>query len=133
MIHKYSTFFRWINVVVDYLILNIALFVSLTFANTEAIWMDIYDYRLIILLLNLGWFYCSHIFEIYSYILKRDAVPTIIATIAALGLYSVFALIFKVVLPHLPVSTLALFSYYVLFPALIISWRFAFLILRKHS
>nr|WP_242918052.1 undecaprenyl-phosphate glucose phosphotransferase [Pontibacter liquoris] len=120
------------NVIVDYFLLNLTLYIAFLIKDPDAQLMDIYDYRLIILLLNLSWFYCSSIFEIYNYILKRDALPTLTANIASLGLLVSISVVLKVALPQISISKTSLLVFCVLFPIITLSWRFLFLLLRKY-
>lgn len=132
MAHKYSTLFRWINVVVDYTLLNGTLYMSFLMANQSLAWMDVYDYRLTILLLNFCWFFSSNIFDIYSHILKRDAIPVMMANTASLCMFILMAIIIKLVLPYIYIPPTPFIYYFALFPTLTLLWRFSFLVLRKH-
>ncbi|WP_162052628.1 undecaprenyl-phosphate glucose phosphotransferase [Pontibacter pamirensis] len=132
MAHKYSTLFRWVNVVVDYILLNGTLYASFLMADHYLVWVDVYDYRLTILLLNFCWFFCSTTCDIYRNVLKRDAVPTMTANIAALCIFIFLASVIKILLPYVYIPPTPFIYYFALFPALLLSWRFSFLLLRKH-
>lgn len=133
MAHKYATIFKWINVVVDYALLNGTLYFSFLMTDNSMAWMDVYDYRLTILLLNFCWFYGASIFNIYSNLLKREAVPILSANIASLCIFTTLAILIKLSLPYIYVPPTPFIYYFALFPILILSWRFTFLLLRKHS
>ncbi|MFD3002751.1 undecaprenyl-phosphate glucose phosphotransferase [Pontibacter toksunensis] len=133
MAHKYSTLFRWVNVVVDYILLNGTLYASFLMADHNLAWMEVYDYRLTILLLNFCWFFSSSVLNIYSHILKRDAVPTMALNITALCVFIFLAIIIKLILPNIYLPPTPFIYYFALFPALVLTWRFMFLLLRKHK
>ena len=132
MANKYSTLFKWINIIVDYFILNASLYACFIFANPYSDWSQDYDLRLIFLLMNLSWFFCSSVFEVYESILKRNALPTLTANIAALGLHATVAVTFKFTLPHLEISAFSVISFLALFAPAAMVWRTSFLMLRKY-
>jgi putative colanic acid biosysnthesis UDP-glucose lipid carrier transferase len=133
MINKYATLFKCINLVGDYLLLNIVLYVCLHMAYPAASLFQLHDVRLTFLLLNLTWFFSSTIFEVYANILKRDALPTITANVAALGLNATVAGALKFALPELGISIWVLVSFILVFSAFAMIWRTAFLTLRKYK
>lgn len=128
MAHKYSTFFKWVNVVADYFLLNILLYVIM---QQMVIWIDGYDIRLIMLLFNLSWFFCSEIFGIYNNILTRDAISTLTANISTLALFAALGMVFNFIQPELFISTAFLFNFSILFAAALLSWKVGFLMLRR--
>ncbi|NEM97734.1 undecaprenyl-phosphate glucose phosphotransferase [Pontibacter burrus] len=132
MVHKYATLFRWLNIIVDYMLLNGMFYISFLIAEYPLVWVDVYDYKLTLLLLNFCWFYSSSVFNIYSHILKRDSVPIINSNIAALTIFIIIAAIIKLVLPDLYVPPTPFIYYFALFPTLVLAWRFMFLLLRKY-
>ncbi|WP_439882566.1 undecaprenyl-phosphate glucose phosphotransferase [Pontibacter sp. MBLB2868] len=131
MAHKYSTLFKWINVIIDYAILNLALYACFALADRNLMWREVYDYRLTIILLNFCWFYSSSVLNVYKQILKRGAGPLMSANIASLCLFILMAAIIKLVVPDLYIPPTPFIYYFSLFPALILIWRFTFLLLRK--
>ncbi|MCX2741232.1 undecaprenyl-phosphate glucose phosphotransferase [Pontibacter anaerobius] len=133
MAHKYSTLFKWINVVVDYFLLNGTLYFCFILADNELIWAEVYDYRLTIVLLNFSWFYSSNICNVYSQILKRNAAPVMSANVAALCVFISLSAAIKLLLPHFYIPPTPFIYYFVLFPAFIIGWRLSFLLYRKYK
>ncbi len=117
----------------DYAILNGTLYLAFIMADYDFGWVDVYDYKLTILLLNFCWFYSSHIFDVYSHLLKREAVPIMGANIGALCLFTLVAIIIKIILPGLYIPPTPFIYYFALFPILILSWRFSFLLMRKYK
>ncbi|MEJ8800552.1 undecaprenyl-phosphate glucose phosphotransferase [Pontibacter sp. H249] len=133
MTNRYSTLFRWINVVVDYILLNLTLYFCFLLADIDLAWSNVYEQRLTIVLLNFCWFYSSNIFGIYNYILRRDAVPVMSANISALCVFIAMAAVIKLTLPHIYIPPTPYLYYFSLFPALILLWRTLFLLLRKYN
>ena len=133
MANKYATLFKWINVLVDYILLNGTLYFSFVLAKRNVVWLDVYDYRLTILLLNFCWFYSSTNLKIYSYILTREAARIMNANVACLCIFIVLAFVIKLIIPHLYVPPTPFIYYFALFPFFILSWRLAFLFIRKYK
>ncbi len=132
MTYKYATLFRWVNVVNDYFLLNLALYLSFLLDSPAAFWAAASDnYRLNFLLLNLFWFYSSSMVKLYDHVLVRDAIPTMYASIKALLMFILTPFTVMLLLPnyHLPLEFLI--RSYVLFGFFIGSWKFTFLSIRK--
>jgi putative colanic acid biosysnthesis UDP-glucose lipid carrier transferase len=132
MAHKYTTLFRWINVVGDYILLNGTLYISYMMADQPLVWKEVYDFKLTILLLNFCWSYSSSLFGIYNYFLKRKAAPMITSSIAALSLFAILSLIIKFTLPYLYIPPSTFVYCFTVFPALVLFWRSSFLLFRKY-
>jgi putative colanic acid biosysnthesis UDP-glucose lipid carrier transferase len=132
MAHKYTTLFRWINVVGDYILLNGTLYVSLIMEDHRPVWQEVYDYKLTILLLNFCWSYSSSLFGIYNHFLKRKAAPMMTASIAAISVFILLALIIKFTLPYLYIPPTIFVNCFTLFPGLLLVWRCSFLLFREH-
>lgn len=132
MAHKYTTLFRWINVVGDYILLNGTLYVSFIMVDHRPVWKEVYDYKLTILLLNFCWSYSSSLFGIYNHFLKRKAAPIMTASMAALSIFVMLALIIKYTLPYLYIPPAIFVNCFTLFPAMVLFWRFSFLLFRRY-
>ncbi|MEJ8802330.1 undecaprenyl-phosphate glucose phosphotransferase [Pontibacter sp. H249] len=132
MAQRYSTLFRWINVVVDYLLLNVTLYFCFLVADIDLEWSNVYDQRLTILLLNFCWFFSSNTFSVYKQLLKRDAVPVMNATLAALCIFVAMTLLVKLALPLLYIPPVPFVYYFAMFPVLLLIWKFSFLLVRKY-
>ncbi|QCR22608.1 undecaprenyl-phosphate glucose phosphotransferase [Pontibacter sp. SGAir0037] len=132
MAQKYSTLLRWINVVVDYSLLNGILCGSFFIAGIDVDWWNVYDSRLTILLLNFCWFFSTSISYDHSYMLKHKAALIINATIGSLLVFTTLAALLKYALPHLYVPPTPYLYFFILFPAFILSIRCFLLLLRKH-
>ncbi|WP_415837302.1 undecaprenyl-phosphate glucose phosphotransferase, partial [Pontibacter korlensis] len=112
--------------------LNSTLYVSFLLANVNFAWVDVYDYRLTIVLLNFCWFYSANVFQIYNNLLRREAVPIMSANVASLCLFISLSIVIKFILPHIYVPPTPFIYYFAAFPALVLTWRFSFLLLRRH-
>jgi putative colanic acid biosynthesis UDP-glucose lipid carrier transferase len=132
MAHQYTTLFRWIIVMVDYILLNGTLYISFILADPNPSWVNAHDYKLTILLLNFCWYFSSSFFGIYNHILKREAGPIMIANIAPLCVFMTLVVIIKFTLPYLYIPPTPFVYCFALFPVLIFAWRFTFLLLRKY-
>lgn len=133
MTYKYATLIKWINVVVDYLLLNLGLFIGFLLESHSAFWdIGADNYRLNFLLLNLFWFYSSTMVKLYDQVLLREAWPTLMASIKALLMYLITPIAVTLLLPnyHLPVESII--RSYILFSFFIISWKLTFLSIRKY-
>jgi putative colanic acid biosynthesis UDP-glucose lipid carrier transferase len=132
MAHKYTTLFKWINVVGDYILLNGTLYVAFIMVEHRPAWREAYDYKLTILLMNFCWSYSSSLFGIYNHFLNRKAAPMMTASFAALSIFLMLALIIKFTLPYLYIPPTIFVNCMTLFPALILVWRCSFLLFRDY-
>lgn len=130
--YKYATFFKGITVVMDYFLLNLALYLSFLLENPDSFWLSTSDNsRLYFIVLNLFWFYSSSLVQLYENIMVREAVPTIRVTILALMIYLLAPLTVTVLLPRFSLPIGFVVNSYGLFVFLIISWKMSFLFIRK--
>jgi putative colanic acid biosysnthesis UDP-glucose lipid carrier transferase len=132
MAHKYSTLFKWINVTGDYILLNGTLYLSFLMVDQRPVWKEVYDYKLTILLLNFCWSYSSSLFGIYNHFLNRKAGPMLSASMAALSIFLMLALMIKYTLPYLYIPPSIFINCLTLFPGLVLVWRSSFLLLRNY-
>ncbi|QMU27463.1 undecaprenyl-phosphate glucose phosphotransferase [Adhaeribacter radiodurans] len=132
MTHKYTTYFKWINIVFDYLILNICLFLALSFDGALSLSGHLSELnKLELLLLNLIWFYCAKLFGLYNNVLDRDALPTMKASILAIVVYFVGIYLLSLTFPLLDFTFTFLFVFQLSLFILLTSWKFYFLALRR--
>lgn len=133
MTYKYATFFKWITVVLDYFLLNLALFISfLVQSSGMSFWAEASGgIRVEFLLMNLFWFYCSSLVKLYDNILIRDALPTMKATITALAIYIMVPLILSFLFPEIRFSLNFIVHSFFLFSVLIMVVKLGFLYLRR--
>ncbi|WP_224999709.1 undecaprenyl-phosphate glucose phosphotransferase [Cesiribacter sp. SM1] len=133
MTYKYVTLFKWINVVTDYFLLNLSLYLSFMLVSPNSFWDSNSDiYRLVFLLLNLFWFYGSTLTNLYNNVLVRDAVATLIACLNATLIFIGTPLALSFVLPKYQLSLDFIFQAYILFTFSLIVWKVAFLFVRKY-
>jgi putative colanic acid biosysnthesis UDP-glucose lipid carrier transferase len=120
------------NVLIDYFLLNLALYVGFILENKVFIWTEVPDhYKLNFLLLNLFWFYSSTVVELYKDVLKRDADATIKATITSLLMFFATPIIIKLALPQLNFSNNFIIYFFILLAPSIVIWKTSFLLIRK--
>ncbi|RDC66122.1 undecaprenyl-phosphate glucose phosphotransferase [Adhaeribacter pallidiroseus] len=132
MTHKYTTYFKYINIAVDYLILNIAIVIALSIADNISLVKHISElYKLDFLLLNLFWFYCAKLFGLYNNILSRDAMPTMKATLLALVTYYIAIYSLNLAFPFLNLSSTFLIAFHSATSVLMPVWKFYFLAIRR--
>lgn len=133
MNYKYASFFKYIIVVSDYLILNLTLFIGYLMENpaTSLLSKEAEYFRLNFLVLNLFWFLCSTVVRLYDNIIKKDAIPTISATLAAMTMYFIAPFAMTFAIPNFNQSTKFVILSFVLFFLLICVSRLIFLAVRK--
>lgn len=132
MTYKYATLFKWINVVTDYFLLNLAFCLSFMLLSTNSFWSSASDsYRLYFLLLNLFWFFCSSLVRLYDSIMTRDAVSTLKAGIIGVSLFLVAPVTVTLLLPRSNLPVEFVFLAHILFVAFLMSWKFTFLAIRR--
>ncbi|QNF32314.1 undecaprenyl-phosphate glucose phosphotransferase [Adhaeribacter swui] len=132
MTQKYNTYFKWVNLFIDYLILNGALLFAVALDSNIPLASPISEgYKLEFLLLNLCWFYCARLFGLYSNILNRSALSTMKATILALVVYVMVIYVLNLAFPSLVLTFSSLSFFQVLFAILLPTWKFYFLALRR--
>lgn len=129
---KYATYIKWVNVAVDYTVLNIAL-IAVYFTKDLGTTLQSGSefFKLNILLLNLFWFYSSQIVKLYDNTLKRDAIPTIETTISCLILYLIILSALKLLFPMFIILGGQIFYFFLLFALLILVSKAFFLLLRR--
>ena len=132
MISKYSTLIKAINVMADFLILNSAFLVSLLIYQPDSVWGGLdAQHQLNFLLLNLVWFYCASLEELYRNIITRKADATIKSTLSALVVFGLISVAMMFFFPQLGFSTKLLAHFLSILYLLILFWKTSFLLLRK--
>jgi Undecaprenyl-phosphate glucose phosphotransferase len=133
MAQKYSTFFRVIHISLDYLLLNICLYVALLLEQQNfTLQLPNDEYKLLFCVLNLLWFFSTHVSGMYNHILKRDILPSVKATLISLIIFIGAPLVMKTILPS-AVLTHTFFLYISLvFLLLMLTWKSVYLMLRQY-
>lgn len=132
MIYRYGTLIKVINVVVDFLLLNVSFFIALViywpFDLSEG--LDA-QHGLNFLLLNLIWFYCGSMLGLYTSIITRKAETTVHITMTSLVIFALLTLGLLYSFPQLALSYALLAHFHALFSLLILFWKTYFLLVRK--
>lgn len=132
MQYKYSTFFRLLHSIVDYIGLNLCLFLSAFVIAPEAIETSIVpDFRFHFILINLFWFVGSTQARLYDQVLNTEAIPTIKKTLKALLIFVIAPLAANLIIPGLMVDFSYLISFLLIFSLAIVAWKVLFLSVRK--
>jgi putative colanic acid biosysnthesis UDP-glucose lipid carrier transferase len=133
MTYKYATFFKWITVIIDYMLLNLALYISfvIEYSGTSFMADASGNFGQYALLLNLLWFYASSLVKLYENILVREAIPTIKATIIALLIYLTIPLFLTFTFIGINFSLQFIVNSFILFSTLIFFGKISFLSIRK--
>ncbi|MBC5992526.1 undecaprenyl-phosphate glucose phosphotransferase [Pontibacter cellulosilyticus] len=132
MNYRYSKLSKGLNILIDFFLLNLALYAGFAFVHPDLIGQDITeDHKLDFLFLNLVWFYCSNVTNLYEDIFRRDAIPTINATLKALGLYLLIGLLLKLSLKQFDLPNSLITLSFVVFSVLLLSWKTLFLLIRR--
>ena len=132
MTYKYSTFFKVINVVTDYVLLNMAYSFCL-YAHQPENFIDSIQphHQLNFLLMNLCWFFCSNLLELYVNVIKRAADDTIRASVTALVMFSAVSIAVVFTFPQLELSFTLMIEFLILSIFLHMLWKVSFLLVRK--
>ncbi|WP_162056416.1 undecaprenyl-phosphate glucose phosphotransferase [Pontibacter pamirensis] len=132
MVHRYTTFSKALNLIIDFFLLNTVLYAGFVLENQQLIGQNITEsYKLDFLLLNLIWFYCANINKLYEDIFRRDAIPTIKLTIKSLALYLFIAVLLKLAMVQFDLSYTFTAYAFLLFAVLLLLWKTVFLLIRK--
>ncbi len=132
MTYKYATFFKWMNVIADYILLNLSFGLVFLVEIPGAFWEDASEnYRLNFLLLNLIWFYFSSLVGLYENVMIREAVPTVKVTITALVLYLLAGMGITAAFPIFSLTLSFVLSSFLLFTTLSMFIKISFLAIRK--
>jgi len=77
MVNKYSTFFKAINLFVDYLLLNISMLMVYVYLDRPTtIFINNKQYLPVVLVFNLIWLLSANITGLYEHVLNKDSVKT---------------------------------------------------------
>jgi len=135
MVHRYATFFKAINLTVDYLILNVSMIASyLILDNSLIAWINNKNYLPVVLVFNLIWLLSANITGLYEQVLNKDSVKTYRGVFQT---YLLFVCLICVTILII-IGTKAyfitreyLFYSIVLFGTLLALWKLIFLTIRR--
>jgi len=135
MIYRYATFFKTVNLTIDYIMLNLSMFLAYLLIGSPATWHTDNKYLLIILLFNLIWLLSTNITGLYESVLHKDSILTYKDFLKAYLLF-IFLLSFFVIVigiqSYLVTRQYLLYSV-VLFGFLVGVWKLIFLTIRKSN
>src|SRR5688572_20389997 len=129
MTHKYSTFFKAINIIADFSALNAAFLVCL-FASSSSISFN-WHHQLSLLLLNLCWFYFTSLVGFYANVITRPADDIAKAAIVALLMYWMVVSGIFISFHHLAIPFSVILLFLSIFSTLVLSGKLMYLIFRK--
>jgi Undecaprenyl-phosphate glucose phosphotransferase len=133
MAQKYSTFFRGIHLSLDYILLNVSLYIAYLLEQPDfALEMPDDEHKLFFWVLNLLWFFSTHVSGMYDQILKRDVVPTIKATLVSLIIFVGAPLLMRTILPTSGLTHTFFLYISVIFLLLMLTWKSAYIMLRQY-
>lgn len=134
MEYRYATFFRLLNALVDYIVLNTMLIVGLLMISPDSAAITIAgDLRFHVVLVNLIWFFSSTTFKLYHSVLKTEAVPFLKKAIWSLLSFTGFLLLVNLMIPKLLISPEYLIPFLLVFSLTILGFKIGFLSLRKSN
>ncbi|PRY13329.1 putative colanic acid biosynthesis UDP-glucose lipid carrier transferase [Pontibacter ummariensis] len=132
MANRYTTFSKGLNLILDFLLLNLALYAGFVLHHPDLLGENITEsYKLDFLLLNLVWFYCASVSKLYEDIFKRDAIPTIRVTLKSLFLYVLIANLLKLSIAQFDLPYIFIIGSFLLFTVLLLLWKTTFLLVRR--
>jgi putative colanic acid biosynthesis UDP-glucose lipid carrier transferase len=132
MSQKYTTFFRGIHISLDYVLLNISLYVAYLLEQPDfKLEMPTYEHKLFFWVLNLLWFLSTQLSGLYNNILKRDTQPIIKATLISLIIFVGIPLIARTLLPSAGLTHSYFLYISLVFLFVMISWKTLYIFLRQ--
>lgn len=135
MIYRYATFIKLVNLTIDYIMLNMSMFLAYLFINNPATWRADNKYLLIILVFNLIWLLSTNITGLYESVLHKDSILTYRDFLKAYLLF-IFLLSFFVIVIGIQsylVTRQYLFYSVIIFGFLVGIWKLIFLAIRKNN
>jgi putative colanic acid biosynthesis UDP-glucose lipid carrier transferase len=134
MVHRYTTFFKAINLTADYIILNISMITAYLFAdNTFLSWTN-NNYLPVVLVFNLIWLLSANISGLYEHVITKDSIKTYRSVIKTYLLFlsiTSFTVIVLIGTKSYFVTREYLVISMVLFGFLLGLWKLIFLSIRK--
>lgn len=132
MEYRYATFFRLLNALIDYIVLNAMLISGLIMISPDTVSTTIAgDLRFHVVLVNLLWFFSATLLKLYDRVLKTEAVPFLKKAIWTLVLFSSALMLLNLISPKLIISEDYLIPFLLLFSLTIVGFKIGFLSIRK--
>ncbi|RFZ85771.1 undecaprenyl-phosphate glucose phosphotransferase [Mucilaginibacter terrenus] len=136
MVHRYSAFIKTVNLIVDYVVLNIGMVLAYYIeVHKFEIWPPSQHALPIVLVFNLTWLLSANLTRLYSEVLNKDSVNTF-RNIAKT--YLIFVALIAIIALVIGVKAYRITNMYlvvssVLFGVLLCSWKLVFLGIRKSN
>jgi putative colanic acid biosynthesis UDP-glucose lipid carrier transferase len=137
MVNKYATFFKAINLFVDYLLLNISMILIYIYLDRSAtIWINNKQYLPVVLVFNLIWLLSANITGLYEHVLNKDSVKTFRSVFQTYLLFVsliCFTILIVIGTRHYAITRSYLFYSIGLFGLLLGFWKIVFLYIRRRG
>ena len=135
MINRHPTFFKALNLTIDYLVLNMSLITTyLMIDRSDTVWTNNRRYLPIVLIFNLIWLLSSNISGLYDKVLNRDSIKTYRAVVRTYFLFLsliCFTVLILIGTEAYFITRQYLFYSLALFGFLLGLWKLLFLIIRR--
>jgi putative colanic acid biosynthesis UDP-glucose lipid carrier transferase len=135
MINRHTTFFKALNLTIDYFILNISMISTYFIEDRSTIyWANNRRYLPIVLVFNLIWLLSANISGLYEQVLNKDSVKTyrgVIKTYLLFVSFICFTILIVIGTEAYFITRQYLFYSLALFGFLLGVWKLIFLIIRK--
>jgi putative colanic acid biosynthesis UDP-glucose lipid carrier transferase len=135
MINRHTTFFKALNLAIDYLILNISLISTYFIEDTSTVyWANNRRYLPIVLVFNLIWLLSANISGLYEQVLNKDSIKTyrgVIKTYLLFVSFICFTILILIGTEAYFITRQYLFYSLALFGFLLGLWKLVFLAIRK--
>lgn len=133
MVYRYSAFIKILNLFIDYLLLNVSMFIAYLIVDGSGLRITTSKYLPIIMMFNLIWLLSTNITGLYERVLNKDSIRTYQGFFKTYLLFvSLISFIIIIIGTSFYLITREYLLYSViLFGFLVGSWKFIFLIIRK--
>ncbi|MFD2145265.1 undecaprenyl-phosphate glucose phosphotransferase [Mucilaginibacter antarcticus] len=135
MVNRYATFISTINLLIDYIMLNVSMFIAYLIIDRPETWLADNKYLLVILVFNLIWLLSTNITGLYEQVLNKDSILTYRDFLKAYLLF-IFLLSFVIIVIGIQsylVTRLYLLYAVFLFGFFVGAWKVIFLVIRKNN
>jgi Undecaprenyl-phosphate glucose phosphotransferase len=133
MAQKYSTIFRGIHIGIDYLLLNLSLYIAFILEQPDfTLEMPSDEHKLFFWILNLLWFFSTQMSDLYTNILKREMQPIVKSTLISLIIFVGIPLVMRTLLPTSGVTHTYFLYISLVFLLAMISWKTLYVFLRQN-
>ncbi|HVW97736.1 MAG TPA: undecaprenyl-phosphate glucose phosphotransferase [Mucilaginibacter sp.] len=135
MINRHTTFFKALNLITDYLLLNVSLAATYLFENKINIFTDVNKKHLpVILIFNLTWLLSANISGLYRHVLNKDSIVTfrnVFRTYFLFVSFICFAILILIGPEAYFITRRFLFFSILIYGVLLGAWKVIFLLIRK--